>query len=260
MSILIDNIRVRLNGKDILKNVSLTVPAGKISTIIGANGAGKSTLLKTITGDVDIHSGNIKLHGKKINPKVTDAERARNVAFLPQLSLLNFPYTVEEVVKLGRTPHKTGEQLDLSIVQECLSVVEMNDFAHKLYPQLSGGEKQRVQLARVLAQIWRAEDSAMPRILLLDEPNSSLDLGHQKTLMHFLQEFTKDNITILMVLHNINTAANYSNHLIAMHDGQIVANDKPEKVITPELIQQLFSIDCLIMTNPKTGKPFIIEE
>ena len=260
MSIHINNLQVHLNGKDIINDVSLTVPTGQISTIIGANGAGKSTLLKAITGDTDIHSGNIKLHDQEINPKVTDVARARNLAFLPQLSLLNFPYTVEEVVKLGRTPHKTGEQLDSEIVQECLAVVEMNDFTQRLYPQLSGGEKQRVQLARVLAQIWRAQDSELPRVLLLDEPNSSLDLGHQQTLMRFLQKFAQDDIAILMVLHNLNTAANYSDQLIAMHDGQVVAMDKPEKVLTKELMQQLFGIDCSIISNPNTGKPFVLEE
>lgn len=260
MSLQVENLCVHSHGLDILNNVSITIPSGKISTIIGANGAGKSTLLKTITGDIDISSGEIKLHDQTINPKITNTLRARNLAFLPQLSLLNFPYTVDEVVRLGRTPHQTGEQIDSQIIQECLEVVEMSDFAKRSYTQLSGGEKQRVQIARVLAQIWRTEDSTAPRVLLLDEPNASLDLGHQKSLMRFLREFTHHDVAILMVLHNLNTAANYSDELIAMHAGEIVTSGSSETVLTPALIKQLFGVDCQVMTNPSTGKPIVLEE
>ena len=260
MSICTNNISVHNDGVPILTDVSVKIPAGKITSIIGANGVGKSTLLKAIMGDIPITSGQITIHDQHINPKFIDNQRARNLAFLPQLSLLNFPFTVEEVVRLGRTPHDTGDKLDTDIIHQSLAVVEMNNFSQRPYPQLSGGEKQRVQLARVFAQIWRAEDSPNPRLLLLDEPNTSLDLGHQQMLMHFLQEFAKSNVAILMVLHNLNTAANYSDELIALHASTVLTTGKPEQVLTPETVESLFAINCQVMTNPNTGKPIILEK
>lgn len=244
---------------DIVKNASFTAPLNQITTIIGANGVGKSTLLKAIVGDIDISSGEISLHQEVINPKVTNQQRARGLAFLPQLSLLNFPYTVEEVVGLGRIPHETGEKIDSIVIQESLVAVEMEKFSQRLYPQLSGGEKQRVQIARVLAQIWRAENSASARVLLLDEPNSSLDLGHQQMLMSFLQQFAKQNVAILMVLHNLNTASNYSDQLVAMNQGKVVAIGSPEEIIQADLISELFNVECKIISSPITDKPIVLE-
>lgn len=260
MSIDVKNLHIRANNTDIVSDVSFSAPSKKITTIIGANGAGKSTLLKAIIGDITISSGEVHLHQKLIDPRSNNPHRARSLAFLPQLSLLNFPYTVEEVVKLGRIPHETGEQLDSQIISECLDIVEMIEFSERLYPQLSGGEKQRVQIARVLAQIWRKEDSHSSRVLLLDEPNASLDLGHQQTLMQFLQEFIQQDVAVLMVLHNLNTAANYSDQLIAMNHGKIVAHGSPKDVVQPQLIYELFEVNCRIMTNPTSGKPVVLEE
>lgn len=260
MSIEVKNLHIHANNTDIVSGVSFLAPAKAITTIIGANGAGKSTLLKAIVGDIQITSGEVHLHQEHIDPKTTNQQRARSLAFLPQLSLLNFPYTVDEVVKLGRIPHETGELLDSNIIKECLDIVEMSDFSERLYPQLSGGEKQRVQLARVLAQIWRDQDALSSRILLLDEPNTSLDLGHQQMLMKFLQDFVQQDVAVLMVLHNLNTAANYSDQLIAMNHGKIVTYGSPEEVMQPHLIHELFGVNSKIMTNPATGKPIILEE
>ena len=240
--------------------MSAHIHAGKITTIIGANGVGKSTLLKAIIGDIPITSGQIKIHEQHINSKHSDNHRARNLAFLPQLSLLNFPFTVEEVVRLGRIPHDTGDKLDTEIIHQSLATMEMTEFSQRPYPQLSGGEKQRVQLARVFAQIWRGDDTPNPRILLLDEPNTSLDLGHQQILMQFLQVFSQSNIAIVMVLHNLNTAANYSDELIALHAGKVLTTGTPEQVLTPATIKELFAINCQVTTNPSTGKPVILEE
>ncbi len=260
MSICIDNISVNNDNVSVLTKVSAHIHAGKITTIIGANGVGKSTLLKAIIGDIPITSGQIKIHEQHINPKHNDNHRARNLAFLPQLSLLNFPFTVEEVVRLGRIPHNTGDKLDTEIIRQSLATMEMTEFSQRPYPQLSGGEKQRVQLARVFAQIWRGEDTPNPRILLLDEPNTSLDLGHQQMLMQFLQIFSQSNIAIVMVLHNLNTAANYSDELIALHAGKVLTTGTPEQVLTPATIKELFAINCQVTKNPSSGKPVILEE
>ena len=239
---------------------SMKIPVGKITSIIDANRLEKSTLLKATMGDIPITSGQITIHNQPINPKLINNQRARNSAFLPQFSLLNFPFTVEEVVRLEQTPHDTGNELDTDIIHQSLAVVEMNDFSQRLYPQLSGGEKQRIQLARVFAQIWRTEDSSNPRLLLLDEPNTSLNLGHQPILMQFLQEFAKSNVAILIVLHNLNTVANDSDELIALHAGTVLTTGTPEQILTSETIESLFAINCHVTTNPKTGKPIMLEE
>ena len=260
------NVSIFVKEQPIIKDVSFTVPANQISTIIGANGAGKSTLLKAIIGDIPYQSGLINIDNQKIQAKQNLQDYARNVAFLNQFSVLNFPFTVNEVVKLGRIPHGTGEAIDNEISQQCLETVEMTDFSERFYPQLSGGEKQRVQIARVLAQIWRAEDcvnetqGSAQRMLILDEPSSSLDLGHQRMLMHFLKQFTQQEVTILLVLHNLNTAANYSDHLICLKQGELLLQGSPEKILQTHIIQQLFGIDCQIINNPSTGKPNLFEQ
>jgi iron complex transport system ATP-binding protein len=258
MSISVQNFSINIQNNVIVKEATMEVRDNQITTIIGPNGAGKSTLLKAIVGDIETSEGALQINGQTIDPRSGNRERARSIAILPQLSLLNFPYTVEEVVELGRTPHETGKTIDDKIIQECLAVVEMNHFSKRFYTQLSGGEKQRVQIARVLAQIWRAEDCQTQRTLILDEPTASLDLGHQQTLMHFLQKFIADNVSILMVLHDLNTAAQYSNHLVTMKQGRIIFQGKPDDVLKTEILNDLFEVDCHVITHPATGKPIIL--
>ena len=260
MTITTNDLCVTLRDIDIVKHASIKVEDNSMTTIIGPNGAGKSTLLKAIAGDIEITSGGLTINQQPINyqRKETNAINARHLAILPQLSLLNFPYTVEEVVELGRIPHETGQKVDKQIVTDCLTVVEMQAFSSRFYTQLSGGEKQRVQIARVLAQIWRKEDSSMQRTLILDEPNSSLDLGHQQSLMRFLQQFASTQVSVLMVLHDLNIAAQYSDQIIAMKDGQILYQGKPQDILTKNNINHLFDVESHVMLHPITGKPVIL--
>ena len=240
----VEQLTVNIHQQSIIKEVSFELTQNSITTIIGPNGAGKSTLIKAIAGDIATQHGSITFNGKIIDPQVSSPERARSIAVLPQLSLLNFPYTCIEVVLLGRIPHATGVVIDQEIAQQCLRKVDMEQFADRTYPELSGGEKQRIQIARVLAQVWREQDSTESRMLILDEPISALDLGHQHMLMNLLLEFTQQNTTILMVLHDLNTAIAYSDRLIAMLDGNLIANGNIEDVVKPDMMKQLFGIDC----------------
>lgn len=253
---------VSVNSRDgsrcLVDNVSCDFSLGQVSTIIGPNGAGKSTLLKALVGDLPLSHGRCYLNDELFDLSASSFERARSMAFLPQLSLLSFPYTVEEVVSLGRTPHSTGSQADKSIVDECLAIVEMDHYAEALYTQLSGGEKQRVQIARVLAQIWRQEDSNGSRLLILDEPTSSLDLGHQQMLMRFLKKIADDGVSVLMVLHDLNTAAYYSDHIIAMKAGHVVEQGKPDDVLQQNILKSLFDVDCEVVKHPINGKPVVL--
>jgi len=256
----VKQLTVNIHQQKIIENISFELTSNSISTIIGPNGAGKSTLIKAIAGDLAIQHGNVEFNGQVINPQVSSAERARSIAVLPQLSLLNFPYTCIEVVLLGRIPHATGIIIDQEIAHECLAKVDMSDFANRTYPELSGGEKQRVQIARVLAQVWRQQDSKISRLLILDEPISALDLGHQQILMNLLREFTQQNTTILMVLHDLNTAIAYSDRLIAMLDGKLILEGSVDKVLSPNIMKRLFGIDCKIITHPTTGKPVVLND
>ncbi|MFT4635068.1 MAG: iron complex transport system ATP-binding protein [Arenicella sp.] len=252
-------IRVRAARKSsshsvLVNSVSCHVNAGEVLAIIGPNGAGKSTLLNAIAGDIEF-SGTIIIDGVAEQAKL----RARQIAVLPQLSLLSFPYRVSEVVGLARIPHNTGRQRDDEIVQEALILMDISYLSERLYTELSGGEKQRVQLARVLAQIWQKEDALNgTRLLLLDEPTAALDLGHQKLLMGAIRELAKHGVAVVMVLHDINLAARYADKALALLCSERLAFGSIKDVITQQNIKLLFEIDVHIAQHPEHNSPVVI--
>ena len=238
----------------LLDNINCSVEAGEILSIIGPNGAGKSTLIKALAGDIS-YSGDISINGLARSA----TERARQLAILPQLSLLNFPYRVSEVVNLARIPHCTGRQRDDEIIDQALALMDIRFLKHRLYPELSGGEKQRVQIARALAQIWDEQDAANgTRILLLDEPTNSLDFGHQHELMSVIRSLAEQKVAVVMVLHDINLAAQYSDSILALLCSQQVAHGGVEHVITSHNMQRLFGINAEVITHPNTDKPVLL--
>lgn len=271
----VQQVNVCIGQVSLLKNISTQIFAGEMVAIVGANGAGKSTLLKAISGELAFDSGRVDFLGSSINTvkrknenrsdearNKTDHrhsdERARHVAVLPQFSLLNFPYTVEEVVALGRTPHKSGLTVDTAIVAEAMASMDVSHLAQRIYTQLSGGEKQRTQLARVLTQLWREQDSSWRRILLLDEPTASLDLGHQQQLMRWLQTLAAQGVAVVMVLHDVNLASRYASRLLAMRDGAILAQGEPSDIMNMTTLKALFNADVRLFNDPQSGKPVII--
>lgn len=238
----------------LVNKLSCEVASGEVLAIIGPNGAGKSTLLNTLAGDHD-YTGRIEINGLQSTPKA----RARQLAVLPQLSLLNFPYRVSEVVGLSRIPHATGQQRDAEIVQEALALMDISFLSERLYTELSGGEKQRVQLARVFAQIWRAEDAAhATRILLLDEPTAALDLGHQHQLMRAIRKLVQHGVAVIMVLHDINLAARYADKALAMLCSERLAFGAIDEVINEKNIRKLFEVDVHIAQHPEHKSPVVI--
>jgi iron complex transport system ATP-binding protein len=248
-------IGVVLNGVQCLDAVSLQLKAGEIMAVIGPNGAGKTTLLRTVAGELVPTSGQLDVCSR-VQDEWRLRERARHVAVLPQASVLHFPYRVDEVVALGRIPHSTGRQLDETIVNEALAALDISHLRSRLYPQLSGGEKQRTQLARVMAQIWRAEDAGA-RLLLLDEPTAALDLGHQQQLTERLRRFAAQGVAVLMVLHDLNLAAHAADRLLALQEGVVVADGPAAEVLSAELIDRLFGASVEIQYHPRTGRPLI---
>ncbi|MFT7491916.1 MAG: iron complex transport system ATP-binding protein [Pseudohongiellaceae bacterium] len=254
-----DKLSVYMGDICLLRNISLNVESGELLSIIGPNGAGKTTLMNALMSDVQKAyrvEGSIFFCGHDVK-QLSLVKRARQIACLPQTNLLNFPFSVEEVVSLGRTPHSSGKTIDAIIISEALSALDIHHLKNCLYTRLSGGEKQRVQLARVMAQIWR-EESNDKRLLFLDEPTTSLDLGHQQQLMKIIRDFANQGVAIVMIVHDVNVAINYSDKLLALSHSELVASGRPDKIITKQLLKTLYDLDAEIITHPISSKPMII--
>lgn len=251
------SIRAPKSADLIVDSASFAVHAGEIVAIIGPNGAGKSTLLSCLAGSRD-YTGELEFVGITQHTKL----RARQVATLPQVSSLSFPYQVEEVVMLARIPHESGHAQDRIIVGEALAMMDISYLAKRLYTDLSGGEKQRVQLARVFAQIWRTEDISGEehphRLLLLDEPTSALDLGHQADLMRAVKDFSSEGVAVVMVMHDINLAARYADRVLALQCSQVMAFGEVNEVITKANMEALFGTHLDVSYDPHSGTPYVV--
>lgn len=253
------NVGVAIGARKILDDVSLELKAGETVALLGANGAGKSTLLKTMCGDIKTASGEILLENRRLQDW-NHCELARKRAVLSQHSTLNFPFTAQEVALLGRNPHIRGTESkrDLQIVNEALKLVEAEHLAHQSFPTLSGGERQRVHLARVLAQIWERPKNAA-RYLLLDEPTTSLDLAHQHLTLQTARAFADNGTAVLMVLHDLNLAAQYADKIMILQNGKKIAFDTPKNVLDTKTIREVFGVEAYITRHAKNcDMPIIV--
>lgn len=231
----IDDLACHSGGSRLLSVTQLKLKAGEILAVLGPNGAGKSTLLKSICGEIRCE-GSIQLHDRSLSDWPTD-ERARHVGVLPQSSQLTFPFLAREVVELGLIPlsFSRGEAKT-----EIDRVMELCDCAHlkkRAFPTLSGGEKQRVQLARVLLQLSQAEH---PPLLLLDEPTSAQDLGHQHTLLALLNQLARDGYGIISILHDLNHCLHYCQRCLVLEQGEVRHQGSPAKVLVPDNIHDIW--------------------
>jgi len=256
MTLLASDISLHLSGFDLLRHISLEVEAGKVTAIVGPNGAGKSSLLKVLTGDMPPTKGDIYLNNRLLSnwPLL---EKAQMLAVLPQHTFLNFPFTADEVVGLGRIPHQTGIDKDTQIITEALELVDASYLQRRFYTQMSGGEKQRVQLARVLAQIWQPSCFG-EQFLVLDEPTSAFDLSHQKLTLDIVHQLAQKGVGVVMVLHDLNLAARCADNLVVIDSGVIAAQGSPEEVLTESLIDKVFSVKSIIAEHPITKRPLVI--
>ncbi len=245
-------------GRRLLQDIDFSLGAGEILSILGPNGAGKSSLLNLLCGAILPDQGLYQFLGRPFADWGTD-ERARSQAVLPQQSALNFPFTVAEVVRLGRTPHSSGAREDEVIARQCMQATDTLALRRQLYTQLSGGEKQRVQLARVLAQIWRAED-APARLLLLDEPTSALDLAHQRLVLQQVRQLAAAGCSVVMILHDFNLAARYSDRCLLLSGGRQQALGTPAEVLTSRVLQQVFEAPVDVMPHPRDGLPVVLPQ
>ena len=248
------NINISYGNVDIVENLNLEIPKGKITTIIGANGCGKSTILKTIARILTAKSGDIYINSKNIKKQSTK-EIAKNMAVLPQSPQAPNGLTVEELIAYGRFPHKSGfrsdKKEDKKIVDWALKATGIYEFKNRKIEDLSGGQRQRAWIAMALAQ--------KTDILLLDEPTTYLDLAHQLEVLEVLDELNKKyNTTIVMVIHELNNAARFAHHMIGIKKGKICCEGTPKEVMTKENLRELFNIDSEIVEDPRTKKPVCI--
>ena len=247
------NVYAGYGQRNVLQGITLRIEQGDFAVILGPNGAGKSTLLYTLTGFLPTGKGSIRIKDKPL-PQWHKKELARTLALIPQETSLPFDYTVEEMVLMGRYPWlelmQSYSSRDMELVREILARLDLTTFSQRYYSQLSGGEKQRVLLARALAQQTEA--------ILLDESLSQLDINHQLEFMQLLSEINRSGICIILVSHNINLAANVSSHLILLKDGHLLASGNPQQVITSTRLKELFGTDLTIETNPLSLRPNIV--
>ena len=253
-------VHVRVGRKVLLEGVSLEVRPGEVVAIVGPNGAGKSTLRRALCGDIDLSDGEVRMCGRAL-AEWTALERARVRAVMPQDSALAFPFTVLEVALMGRLPHLRGAEgaRDYEVAFLALEAVEARHLSERLYPTLSGGEKQRVQLARVLAQIWEPTGKGeRQRFLLLDEPTSNLDLTHQHSTLAVARRFAREGVGVLVVLHDLNLAAQYGDRIVMLNEGRITHSGHPRDVLTREAIREVFGIDAIVTNHPSVDCPLVV--
>ncbi|MDR1069017.1 MAG: ABC transporter ATP-binding protein [Clostridiales Family XIII bacterium] len=240
-------------GAPVVKNVSLSIPEGNVSIFIGANACGKSTLLKAMARLLKPMSGEITLGGKRID-SIPTKKLAQNLGLLPQSPIVPDGITVSDLVGRGRFPHKKffrgWTEADTNAVSDAMDAMNISDIADRCIDELSGGQRQRVWIAMALAQ--------QTDILLLDEPTTYLDIAHQVEILDMLLRLNqKRGITIVMVLHEVNLAARYADHLFAMRLGEIVASGFPREIITADLTRDVFALDSLVVADPVSGAPMI---
>lgn len=252
------NLGVRMGGNMLVDGVSLTVEPGQVLAVVGPNGAGKSTLLRTLSGEIAPDQGAVFFNERPLT-EWKAREQAQMRAVLPQSSTLSFAFRVLDVVLMGRTPHIHGAEShhDIQIARDALTTVEMADFAARSYTTLSGGEQQRVHLARVLAQIWE-ESPLGPRYLLLDEPTTSLDLAHQHRTLQIARRSAGQGVGVLAVLHDLNLAARYADQVLVMREGRSLISGSPHAVFTPETIEAAFDTPVLVIPHPRFDCPLIV--
>lgn len=244
------DLTVRRGDRALLDRVSLALAPGRVTALVGPNGAGKSTLLRILSGELAPDSGRVAFLDRQLSAWPV-AALARHRAVLPQESDLAFPFRVEEVVRLGRIPHPGGgdSATDHALARAALAQVDLESFADRLYPTLSGGEKQRVHLARALAQLQPDPASSPPvaRALFLDEPTASLDLAHQHSVLALARALARrENVAVFSVLHDLNLALAYADDLLALVSGRIVAAGPVSTTLTPKLVREVFGIHATL--------------
>ena len=253
-----ENISFSVSRQVLLKPTTVSFEEGKFHVIMGANGAGKSTLLKILAGDQKPSSGRIYLHDKELSSYSKNA-LAHLRAVLSQHYHLAFPITVKEVVLMGRYPFYGASPAgtDLAICRKAMTLMGVEGFAERDYTTLSGGEAQKVQMSRVLSQIWN-ERGEGKKLLFLDEPVSHLDVKYQYQLMRIAKEFCQQGTTVIAILHDINLAISFADRILFMKEGEIRHVVEDVVHITPAIIEETFGVASAILHDDRHSKPIVV--
>jgi len=240
--------------RTIVERLDLRVPPGRITAIVGANGCGKSTLLRALARLLSPREGQVVLDGRALHTRPSK-EVARTLGLLPQSPIAPEGIAVADLVGRGRHPHQKllarWNERDYTVVAQSLAATGIADLADRSVDELSGGQRQRAWIAMALAQ--------ETDILLLDEPTTFLDVAHQVEVLDLLTDLNRERgTTIVMVLHDMNMAARYADHLFAMRDGTLVASGPPSTVMTSELIREVFDLDAVVIPDPVSGSPIVL--
>ncbi|MDO5527899.1 MAG: heme ABC transporter ATP-binding protein [Paracoccus sp. (in: a-proteobacteria)] len=246
MSLSATDITVKLGSRAVLQGVSMAAQAGRVTAIIGPNGSGKTTLMRALTAELRPASGRVTLNGTDMAALRPDLLAQRR-AVLPQHSVLSFPFTAAEIIRIGLTSCMEAAAVGDAIIASALARVGLPDYAGRLYQEMSGGEQQRVQLARALVQVWHPIGPDGPRWLLLDEPVSSLDIAHQLAVMRLARDYARRGGGVIAVMHDLNLTAMFADHLLLMQAGRALAEGPPDEVLTDALLTCAY--DCPLRTS-----------
>lgn len=246
-------VQLGYDERVVIEDLSLVVPDGSFTVIVGPNACGKSTLLRALARMIKPRSGQVLLDGHEI-ATLRSKEVARRLGLLPQSSIAPEGITVADLVARGRYPHQSMLRQwsvdDAETVAEAMEVTNVTDLADRMVDELSGGQRQRVWIAMVLAQ--------ETPLLLLDEPTTFLDIAHQIEVMDLLADLHAAGRTVVAVLHDLNQAARYASHLVAMRGGAIVDTGEPSEILTADLIQTVFGLRSQVVPDPVTGTPMVV--
>ncbi|MFQ5795391.1 MAG: ABC transporter ATP-binding protein [Candidatus Bipolaricaulia bacterium] len=243
----VSGLRYRVDGYEILKGIDLEIEAGELVSLVGPNGAGKTTMLLHLSGLLRASAGVVYLHGRAIHD-IAPRERARSIAMVRQETEIRFDLNVGDIVTMGRHPHlgrfRGLRHQDVAAVTTALELTDTLPYVARSVRSLSSGERQRVFIARALAQ--------EPEMLLLDEPTANLDLKAEHRIMRLIGSQTEQGMTVITAIHDLNLAARYSDRILLMANGQIVASGTPETVITAERIREVYRVNAAVEIHPIT--------
>ncbi|AOF93337.1 ABC transporter ATP-binding protein [Sinorhizobium sp. RAC02] len=247
------SVTLRYDERTISSDLTIAIPDGSFTVIVGPNACGKSTLLRAMARLLTPATGQVILDGRSIGEFPT-REIARRLGLLPQSATAPSGITVADLVGRGRYPHQSffrqWSKADETAVAAAMQATSVTDLAERLVDELSGGQRQRVWVAMVLAQ--------ETPILLLDEPTTFLDIAHQIELLELLADLNAEGRTVVAVLHDLNHACRYASHLVAMRDGAILAEGRPEDVVTEKLVEAVFGLPCIVIDDPVSHTPLIV--
>jgi iron complex transport system ATP-binding protein len=252
-----ENITVVRSGRALLDSVSIELAPGKFTVVIGPNGAGKSTLMKVLSGEMSPDEGRVSYFGASVDA-CQPADLAKRRAVLPQATQLAFPFTALEIVRMGAVAH--GALNPVEQARKALARVGLRGFESRPYPSMSGGEQQRVQFARALAQVPQPVADGLPRALFLDEPTASLDLGHQISVLEIARDFASSGGIVLAILHDLNLAAEFADHLVVLNHGCVVAEGASLDTVSDDIIAGVYGIAGAVGRIPAAHIPYVLPQ